>query len=35
MATVFTCNPAASGSPLAHIWSHTFDGGRARLVPGA
>jgi xylan 1,4-beta-xylosidase len=32
MATVFTCNLAASGSPLAHAWSHTVGSGRALLA---
>ena len=32
MATAFTCNLAASGSPLPHVWSHTAGSGRALLA---
>jgi xylan 1,4-beta-xylosidase len=32
MSTAFTCNLAASGSPLPHVWSHTVGSGRALLA---
>ncbi|HJP99260.1 MAG TPA: hypothetical protein VJ862_11910 [Rhodanobacteraceae bacterium] len=32
MATAFTCNLAASGRPLPHVWSHTVGSGRALLA---
>ncbi|MGH8214983.1 MAG: GH39 family glycosyl hydrolase, partial [Rhodanobacteraceae bacterium] len=32
MATAFTCNLAASASPLPHVWSHTVGSGRALLA---